>query len=609
MAAPSYTHDLTDWIADADTAAWSELTGAAGGALPDEADTESALQGTNTVSQSTASATIACGMGRVLGTPVTFTSGQVALVWHGHGVATALDLYANNGLQVAFIGATIADWKGYAVGGSDTPPFPYGKWVNNPVDPSLTAQTSNGTPPTGGTNIYGIGSIVELTQAVAKGQPHVCDMIRYGRAEARFKDGDLANGYATFSGFATLNDATSARWGLIQAVQGGYQWKGLMTLGYTAAVDFRDSNLTVFVQDCRKVASTFNKIEIRQALSRVDWTGISIVCVSPATTASKGSLAVIDNADVNFDFCTFTDMDTFTFLANSTVLNTIFRRCAQVAVAGGTFTGCTFDRSTVASAVLAATPANAALISNSDFISDGTGHAIEITGTAANFTLTNNTYTSYAASNGSTGNEAIFVNIASGTPIVISITGGDTPTIRTAGVAVTVQNAVTVKVTVKDANTLVAIPDARVLLEAAAGGNLHAGVAVAITNTTTTANVTHNGHGMATGTVVVIRGVTQDPYNGIYSITNTGTNTYTYTMASDPGASASGSPTVTNVILNDVTNASGILQTTAFNYTANQPVTGKVRKATTGTKYRTGAITGTITSAGLDTTILLIADE
>lgn len=236
MAAPIYTHDLTDWIADNDTAAWGELTGANAGALPDEADTESALQGTNTTSQAT-NTTGACGIARILGTPVTLTTGQVFLVWHGHGVATALQAYANNGLQVAILGSSLANWKGYTVGGYDVPPFPYGKWANNPVDPTITADTSNGTPPTGGTNVYGVGSICQLTQAVAKGQPHVVDMIRYGRAEARFSGGDLANGYATFAGFATANDAQTARWGLIQGVQGGYQWKGLMTIGFGAACD------------------------------------------------------------------------------------------------------------------------------------------------------------------------------------------------------------------------------------------------------------------------------------------------------------------------------------------------------------------------------------
>src|SRR3989344_863740 len=146
MAAPSYTTDLTDWIADTDTTAWGELTGAAFGGAPDEVDTESALQGTNTVSQAT-NTTSLFSMCRILGAPVSLSAGQVFLVWHGHGVATALLSYASGGLRLAVAGSTLADWKAWAVGGNDVPPFPYGKWVNNPIDPTVAGEYTNGTPP------------------------------------------------------------------------------------------------------------------------------------------------------------------------------------------------------------------------------------------------------------------------------------------------------------------------------------------------------------------------------------------------------------------------------------------------------------------------------
>ena len=338
MAAPSYTHDLTDWIIDSDIAAWAELTGANAGALPDEADTESALQGTNTTSQAN-NTTGLCGIGRAI-TPINLTAGHVFLVWHGHGVATALQTYANNGLRIA-IGSDTANWKFYTVGGYDVPPFPYGKWVNNPCDPQLTADgTGAGTPPTGGTGIGMVGSVCQLTLPVAKGQPHVVDMIRYGRAESRFVGGDLANGYATFAGYAALNDAQTARWGLIQAVQGGYQWKGLMTIGFGGACDFRDTNKNIFVQDTRKVSATFNAIEIRNAATNVSWTGINFASIG---TTSKGMLTVFDNATVTLNGCTFTDMSTFSFSANTTITGgTVFRRCGDTSLQSSTVGDCLF---------------------------------------------------------------------------------------------------------------------------------------------------------------------------------------------------------------------------------------------------------------------------
>lgn len=418
MAAASYSHDLTDWIADADTTAWGELTGAISGGAPDEADTESALQGTNTVSQSVNTTNLA-SMARILAAPVTLSSGQVALVWHGHGVATALNTYANAGFRVAFA-TTLANWKSYTVGGSDVAPMPYGKWVNNAVDPTLAADNTNGTPPTNGTNIYGIGSMCQQTATVAKGQPHVCDIIRYGRAEARFSGGDLANGYATFSGFATLNDAQTARWGLIQSTTGGYQWKGLMTLGYTSAVDFRDSNKNIFIQDCRKVSSTFNKIEVRQAGSRVDWTGISFINASPSTNASKGAFECIDDADVNIESCQFVDMDTFTFQSTSTILSTIFRRCNTVTQGGATITSCIFDRPFGAKALIAS---NVGAVTSCDFISSGTGYAIEGFATAGDYSVSTNTFTGYGTTG--TANAALRVTATTGT-VNINAPGGTT---------------------------------------------------------------------------------------------------------------------------------------------------------------------------------------
>lgn len=444
MAAASYTTDLTDWIADNDTTAWTELTNAAAGGAPDEVDTESALQGSNSCSQIT-NATTPCSLIRIMGASTNIPSGNVALVWHGHGVATALDSYANGGLRVAVCGSSAANWKAWSVGGNDVPPFPYAKWVNTPIDPTVTADFTNGTPPTGGTAIWGIGSMCQLTQPVARGQPHIVDMIRIGRAQAIITGGDLANGYATFAGFAAVNDTQANRWGLIQSVSGGYQWKGLMSLGTeSTAVDFRDSNQSIFVQDCRKVNSTFNLIEVRNAASRVDWTSITITNVAPSTNAAKGNFAQIHTNDLNIEGCTFTDMGTFSFLSTAYVNDTTFRRCGSITHGGGTFSNNFITRST--GSVLT-TLANAATIENCSFVSQGTGHGIVISGAAGNFTFVGNTFSGYAASNGSTGNEAIWVNIATGTVNITIGGGGSTPSIRTTGATVNVISGATVTFT------------------------------------------------------------------------------------------------------------------------------------------------------------------
>lgn len=117
-----------------------------------------------------------------------------------------------------------------------------------------------------------------------------------------------------------------------------------------------------------------------------------------------------------------------------------FISCPSFAQNGAGLSFCNFDGTTVESATLD----DAALISNCAFISAGTGHAIEIGGAADTITLSGNTFEGYASVDGSTGNEAIFVNIATGTVTINISGGGDTPSIRTAGATVNVVSGATV---------------------------------------------------------------------------------------------------------------------------------------------------------------------
>jgi hypothetical protein len=74
-------------------------------------------------------------------------------------------------------------------------------------------------------------------------------------------------------------------------------------------------------------------------------------------------------------------------------------------------------------------------------------------------------------------------------------------------------------------------------------------------------------------------------------------------------ADTGGDLPVDTVILDDVTNGSGVLEDTGFNYTNPQPVTGRIRKGTNTPLYKQSPITGTILSSGLDLTIFLVSDE
>jgi hypothetical protein len=599
MAAASYTTDLVDLDLAQSVTNWTNV---GTGALASETDFY--VQNGNCVSKpgwtgdATRGAIFNSGSGKTISTPNAYFAW--AYFW-GPG---ALETEANGGLQL-IIGNSTTAYKQWYVRGADTI-SPFDGWACIPVDPSLTQDATTGSP-TSTLQYFGVLARIKTGAAIGKGNPLGVDAIRYGRGELRMNGGDLANGYATFASLESTANSTTNRWGLFQLVGGSYQWQGLMTLGYTSAVDFRDSNRNIVIANTKKVTSAFNKIEVRQASSYVQWNNISITALG---TTSRGNFECIDNADVELNSCTFTDMGTFIFQSAASADKTIWRRCNLVTVGGGPFTGCTFDKTNDSTkAVTASSPANAALISGSTFISSGTKYGLEITGTAANITLTNNTWTGYAASDGSTGNEAIFVNIATGS-MNITISGGNTPSIRTAGCAVTViSGAVSSNVKVTDTDG-VAIQNARVHVKAAAGGPMPSNVTVTISNSSTTATVTHTAHGMATNDKVVIKGASHAANNGVFTITKINNDSYSYTMTSAPGSSPTGTIKSTYVLHDDVTDANGNVPTVSRVFGSSQPITGWARKSSSAPYYKSAGIAGTVSSSlGFSSTVQLIADQ
>jgi hypothetical protein len=282
-----------------------------------------------------------------------------------------------------------------------------------------------------------------------------------------------------------------------------------------------------------------------------------------------------------------------------------FTDCPTITQNAAVMQGCTFTDSKV----ISATPGDADNISSSVFVSSGTGHAIELSGTAADMTLTGNTFTGYASSNGSTGNEAIYVNIASGSMSITIADGGSTPSIRTAGATVTViAGAVNVTVTVTDTDGA-AISGAAVFLKAATGGPMPFDVTVTITNSGTTATVTHTAHGMATSDKVVISGASHNANNGVFTITVTNANTYTYTMGSSPGSNPTGTIKANYVVINGSTNGSGVVTMTRV-FSSAQPFTGWARKSSSAPYYKQGSMSGTISSTtGASPGVALVSDD
>ena len=454
MAAPTYATDLTT-VTLADSGSFLEFSGWSDGVIQSVPETDYFIQGVGCVSCTTSKAGN-YSVGFDYGSGITVPTDGAVLMWHVHLTPNSLDTYANGG-QRMFIGNSSSAFYQFYVGGSDRSPNPYGGWNNVAVNPDYAAGRDATTgSPTGTWQVFGIGTYLPTT-APSKGAPLALDAMRYGRCEFRVTNGDGTSGYATFAGMAQTNDYNDAtngynRWGLFQAIAGGYKWKGLMSLGYSGtAVDFRDSDVSFVVDDTPKVTSGFNAIEINVSTSRVDWTNVIITALG---TQSPGSFEVVDNADVNFDTCQFTDMGAFTFLSNSSCVDSVFTGCGQIDAGGAVLTGCTVQG-------YEGTSDTAALVWNVATDPDGylddmtfvkgtaSTHAIEFgTSSPTSMTLDGCVFSGYNASDGQT-DSALYFARTSGT-VTVSILNGSIPSYKSAGATITISSSVPITITVVD---------------------------------------------------------------------------------------------------------------------------------------------------------------
>lgn len=327
------------------------------------------------------------------------------------------------------------------------------------------------------------------------------------------------------------------------------------------------------------------------------------VFTSPSTYYWRFASTHDAGADISF-FGSAVVNATVTLRSTSDLASVTFIDCPTFTQNSAALDFCQFINTKVS----AAAPADAALITNATFTSYGTGHGIEIGGTAANITLTDVSFSNFAGTDGSTGNEAIYVNIASGT-MSITIDGGTVPSIRTAGATVTViAGAVTIAVNVKTVGGT-NIQNARVLMKAATGGPFPFDATVTITNSGATATVSHTAHGMATSDKILIKGASHLANNGVFAITKINDNSYSYTMGSSPGSNPTGTIKATFVCLEGLTDASGNL-TTSRVYGSDQPVAGWVRKGSSAPFYKEALLGGSVDSAtGYSANVQLVGDE
>ena len=440
MVAPAYATDLSDITLGEELGTWVELADHKGGGAP-SVETDYYIQGNSCISQSTGTSTgTNAGMGFDFGSPIAIKQGDVFTMWQVVLAGNATTSFQQGGLRFG-IGSANNAYYFWKVGGEDFGRNPYGGWQNVAVDPTFPPDYTEGSPVAG--TYQWFGSLINLKAAISKGNPHGVDPIRWGRGRAICSGGNLGDGYCNFFDLALENDLQANRWGLFQSQAGVYLTKGIIQIGTghdatatPTSASFFDSNRVITIDNTPRTYRDFNKVEIRNTGTFCYWNNIQMAPVSAGGSLSRGIFDVVDNptgesygySGLILENCIFADMFDFYFQPNCTSLNTTFRRCGTIRQNSSIFNGCTIINSPSAIALLSNNIEN---IYNCNFESAGTGHAIELTDAhiqGSSYTLTNTTFTGYAAVSGGTRNEAIYNN--SGNLITLYIVGGDYPSIR-----------------------------------------------------------------------------------------------------------------------------------------------------------------------------------
>lgn len=619
MAAPTYATDLT--LIDAADAVgnYSALGGGSAG-LANETDYW--IETPQCVSKA---GFTAATKGLITNTGThTVAAGDAIFVWGKQNNRNLMDTVAAGGMQF-LVGDGTADYDHFEVDGSDAEGSDLAGWRTYAVDPTQTPSTTTGTPTT--TNRVGFLWKI-LGSGSLKGNPNAIDISRHGR-ELTNVDGDVTNGYATFDGAAVFDAADTRRWGILTPVAGGYWFHGAFVMGTTGtSVDFRDSNRNIIVLDDPFLPSTFNEMEIRNASSNVEWTGISIQHLG--TTAP--TVLTLDVGTFTGENCRFSGCGITTFHASGTssCIVSQWSSSDQIVLNEADISGSQILTSTVAADEGAIydnrTTTGATNISELDdctiSIGSASHHAIRFgTGVDDDITLTGIEFTGFSSTDDATNATLRFdattgsmnVNLVDctvdGSPATTSNVGVD----DAAGIAVTlVVNPVTTKITCVD-QAGDGIDAARVLLETADNGGgsgfPYQAAVTTLTSTGGTATLTASAvHGLATGDYVVVRGAQPDDYNKQAQITVTSTTVFTYAVTSGISSPATGTPVFSYAPISGTTATTGIIQSSKT-WPASQGLTGWARKSTSSPYYKQGPISIADASGGSDVTVLMISDE
>lgn len=342
-----------------------------------------------------------------------------------------------------------------------------GGWIRVWLDISRTPDATGGTALDEASVRY-VGPVLSLPTVGGNAANVILDAIDYGT-----KGLTLTGTSGVWQDFLTADEGTqNNKYGVVYSLASVIYCLSRLTLGTASSLVFNDSNFVIIFPEQTLVESTYMgiTIDLQNASTNIDWSGA--VINSPGTV--KGDI-VVTGTSGTFDVInsTLNALRIITLTSTCTFTKVTFQLCGLITQSSSVISTCAITNASGAVAILSNDPSK---ISNCTFTSDGTGHAIEIN-TAGTYTFTGNTFSGYAASNGTTGNEAIYNN--SGGSVVLNIAGGGgTPSIRNgASASTTVNNNIAVTLTGMKDNTEIRVYTTATTTELAGTENATTGTA------------------------------------------------------------------------------------------------------------------------------------
>lgn len=369
-----------------------------------------------------------------------------------------VDLKSNGGIQLA-----LRDGAGnesyFYVGGSDTYA---GGWAYFVVDLSRTPDANNGANAVI-TNAADIGVGFKMLTKSGDDNCHI-DAGHYGTSGLIVTGTPDTGTYGANNAWQEVFDLVDAAdLGLMAKQAGSFVLKGPVTIGDnigTLSTTFNDTDHIIFFADL-PVAADFYNIEV--VGNGTGTTDVALAGFINKTEGATGGELKFGNVVTSFSLenSTFLTDGAGTYYGGTLVRNKLVRSGTSSFLAGAIADGWTFDACSAITLNTTAQLINSeisncvdavsvfaedlARVTGNDFESDGSNHAVELSSIGAGAMSWDNTLTGYVAgvtgspiTPSATGNEAIFVNVASGTLTINVGANATVPSIRSAGAIVNV---------------------------------------------------------------------------------------------------------------------------------------------------------------------------